>query len=235
MNGLYLAASGAAGQLAGLEVTANNLANLNTPGYRRFQSVLQSIKGQASPYQYAAADPVPLIDMSQGPLQATGNPLDVAITGQAFFIVRTPEGNAYTRNGELQIAPDGTLLAAGKPVVDDRGGTITMPPGTVSIGGDGSLSVNGAHVATVALADPAGIPMMPVGGSLYRPAINQTLPVNSGGSQIHQGFIERPTGSEVGEMVSMMDVMRNYESAMKAVQSIDQQQDQAIQAFTLQA
>lgn len=235
MNGLYVAAAGALSQLAGLDTTVQNLANVNTTGFRRFLSVVQSVQGHGSPYEYAAADAYPPLDMAQGPLQATGNPLDVAISGPAFLTVQTPDGPAYTRNGELAIEPDGTLTAAGNPVIPEGGGTITMPSGTVSIGADGSISVAGKPVARVALADPAGATMTPIGGSLYRAADNQTLPPSTGDSQIHQGFIEHSTGTEVGEMVSLMNVMRSYEAAMKSVTSIDENQDRAIQAFTLQA
>ncbi len=235
MNGLYVAAAGALSQLAGLDLTAQNLANVSTSGFRRLLSVVQSVQGHGSPYEYAAADPAPPLDLAQGPLQATGNPLDFAISGPAFLTVQTPNGPAYTRNGELAIGPDGTLMAAGNPVIREGGGTVTMPSGAVSIGGDGSINVAGRPVARMALADPAGITMMPIGGSLYRPAENQTLPPSTGNSQIRQGFIERSTGTEIGEMVSLMNVMRSYEAAMKAVASIDENQNRAIQAFTLQA
>lgn len=235
MNGLYLAASGAASQLAGLDITANNLANVGTAGFRRLLDVVESVTGNGSPYEYAAADTAPVIDMTQGPVRGTGNPLDVAITGPAFLVVQTPDGPAYTRNGQLQVGPDGALLAAGYPVVSEGGGTITLPPGTVSFGGDGSISVNGAPQGKIALADPRDASLIPIGGSLYRPAGLESLPAATAGSQIHQGFIESSTGSEIGELVTMMGVMRSYEAAMKAVTSIDQNQDRSIQAFTLHA
>jgi flagellar basal-body rod protein FlgF len=235
MNGIYVAAAGALSQLAGLDITAQNLANVGTAGFRRFLNVVQSVQGHGSPYEYAAADPSPRLDLTQGPLQATGNPLDFAISGPAFLTVQTPDGPAYTRNGELAIGPDGTLMAAGNPVMSEGGGTVTMPSGVVSIGGDGSINVAGQPVARMALADPAGTTMMPIGGSLYRPAEDQTLPASTGDSQIHQGFIERSTGTEAGEMVSLMNVMRSYEAAMKSVTSIDDNQNRAIQTFTLQA
>jgi len=89
MNGLYIAASGAASQVAQLDTVANNLVNSNTPGFRRFVNVLQSIEGNGSPYQYAASGGTPVVEMAQGPLRETSNPLDVAITGPAFLIVQT--------------------------------------------------------------------------------------------------------------------------------------------------
>jgi len=236
MNGTYLAASGASALFDAMDTAANNLANANTPGYRRFMSVMQSVSGNGSPYDYAASDASPTLDMSQGPLQATNNPLDVAITGDAFLAVQGPEGTAYTRDGQLQVGPDGTLTAAGYPLLKPDGSTITLPPGNVVIAGDGSISVNGSPVAQLMLADPAGIQMLPAGGNLYQPQGDATLPqAQQGTSQIHQGYLENPTGNETATMISMMDAMRGYESAMKAVSAIDNNQNQAIQAFTLNA
>src|SRR5689334_7586378 len=117
MNGLYLAASGAASQLAALDVTTNNLANAGVPGYRRFIQVMRTVSGNGSPYQFAEAGPATQIDLAQGPVYQTGDPLDIAITGPAFIEVKTPNGLAYTRNGQLERSSDGELLAAGEPVV----------------------------------------------------------------------------------------------------------------------
>jgi flagellar basal-body rod protein FlgF len=233
MNGVYIAASGAAAQLDQLNTASNNLANMDVPGYRRFISVMESAQGNGSPYEFSSSAPSQ-IDMSQGPLQTTGNPLDVAITGNAFLAVQTPDGTAYTRNGSLQLGSDGTLMAAGMPVLGDGGSTIVLQPGNLNVGSDGSLSVNGAPAGKLSLVDPTGENMMPSGASLYRPASGAALPPSTT-SQLHQGMLEHSAGSEIGEMVSMMDVMRNYESAMNAAHSIDSNQNQAISAFTLQA
>jgi flagellar basal-body rod protein FlgF len=236
MNSIYLAASGAASQLAELNTVSNNLANLDTPGYRRFVNVLESVQqSNGSPYQYASAGQTSQIDMAQGPLQDTGNPLDVAITGPAFLNVQAPDGStAYTRNGQLQVGGDGTLLAAGHPVLSAGGGTIILQPGQLTVGADGSLSVASKPAGKLALSDPTGVTMVPGGESIYRTADGSALPPSTA-SQLHQGMLEHSTGTEMGEMVSMMDGMRNYESAMNTVHQIDSNQGQAIQAFTLQA
>jgi len=235
MIGLYLAASGAAATLGALSAVADNIANLGTPGFKRILNQAESVSGNGSPYQFAAADQAPTIDTSQGALQSTNNPLDVAVTGPGFITVQGPNGTAYTRNGTLAVAPDGTLTAAGYPVLTPAGGTITLKtPGAPLIGGDGSVSVNGQPVGQIAMAEPAGTKMVALGGSLYRAANGEELaPATT--SQMHQGFLEGATGSEMGEITSMLSMMRNYESSMKAVQSIDSSQNQVIQAFTLQA
>jgi flagellar basal-body rod protein FlgF len=237
MNPLYLAASGAASQLAALDTAASNLANQSTPGFRRFLNVLQAVGGNGSPFEYATAQANPSLDLAQGPISATGNPLDIAVTGPAFIAVETPQGPAYTRNGALQLAPDGTLLAAGQPVSRaGAGGPIKLPAGPITIASDGSITVAGNPAAKIALADPAGVTMLSRGASLYGPADGAALPAATGtASELRQGFLESPTGSPMGAMVAMMNVMRSYEATMHSVQSIDANQDHAIQAFTLQA
>jgi flagellar basal-body rod protein FlgF len=235
MNGLYLAASGAAATLGALSTVADNIANLSTPGFKRLLNSAEAVSGNNTPYQFALAAASPTIDTSQGPLRSTNNPMDVAVTGGGFITVQGPNGTAYTRNGTLTVQPDGTLTAAGYPVLTPQGGTISIKtPGNIVIGGDGSVMVNAQPVGQIAMAEPAGTKMVSLGASLYRGANGEELPPSSN-SQMHQGFLEGATGSEMGEITSMLSMMRNYESSMKAVQSIDTSQNQTIQAFTLQA
>jgi flagellar basal-body rod protein FlgF len=246
MNGLYLAASGAASQLAALDVTTNNLVNAGVPGYRRFIQVMRAVSGNSSPYQFAEVSPPTQLDLKQGPLYPTGDPLDIAISGPAFIAVQTPDGPAYTRNGQLQRTPDGELLAAGQPVLRDAGGsapvassgseTINLPAGIISIGGDGSISVNGLPIAKIQLGDATGVEMVPAGASLYKSQDGNPLPPPPALTNIvRQGFLEGSTGSAIRGMVGMTGIMRNYEGAMRAVQAIDDDQNHAIQAFTLSA
>jgi flagellar basal-body rod protein FlgF len=235
MNALFLAASGATSQLAGLATAADNLANLNTPGFRRFQNAIEAVNGNDTPYQYAASTPA-TISLAQGPMQSTSNPLDVALSGPGFMRVQTPTGTAYTRDGTLQIRADGALTAAGYPLLNPTGAAINVGQGgNLVIGGDGSLSVNGIASGQIAMGDPSGIEMMPAGSSLYRTATGESLPPASTASQMHQGFIEGSSGSEMGTMVAMLNMMRNYDASMKAVHAIDTNQNQAVQTFTLTA
>jgi len=235
MNGLYLAASGAASTLGGLAAVADNLANVSTPGFRRLLNQVEAVTGGTTPYQYAMNNKDPILDTSQGPLHATSNPMDIAITGSAFMMVRTPQGDLYTRNGSLRVQPDGTLTAGGYPLLSSTGSTLTLSgPGTPVIGGDGSISLNGTPVGQIALVEAAGTQMLPLGDSLYKTANGEVLPPTAS-SQIHQGFIEGSTGSEITEVTSMLGMMRSYESSMKAIHAIDSDQSQAIQALTLHA
>ncbi|HZP46229.1 MAG TPA: flagellar hook basal-body protein [Candidatus Binataceae bacterium] len=235
MNGLYIAASGAAGELATLNTVAQNLANADTPGYRRFHQLIEAVADN-TPWQYAGSAITTRIDTGQGPLRVTGNPLDIAVVGPAFLAVETPQGRAFTRDGALQLTADGTLLAAGQPLLGASGAPLKLPAGQVTIAADGSISVNGRPAAQLMLADPGDTVMNPLGGNLYQPDDPDSVaPALPGSSVVRQGYLEFPAGNTVADLTSLMSVTRSYESAMRSVQSIDDDQNRTIQAFTLQA
>ncbi|HTY54024.1 MAG TPA: flagellar hook basal-body protein [Candidatus Binataceae bacterium] len=235
MNGLYLAASGAASKVEALNISAHNMANSGTPGFRRFELAPQAVEQAPSPYQYASVPASPTLDMAQGPLRNSGGPLDVAVVGSGFIRVQTDNGGeAYTRNGQLEMTQDGALLAAGQPVMSASGGTITLPAGPITIAGDGSISVNGQLTTKISIADPQGATLVPIGSSLYGSSSDDPLP-EATDSQLRQGFLEESGGNPITEATNMVSIMRSYESAINAVHTIDDTQQRAIQTFTLQA
>ena len=134
-----------------LDVVANNIANLNTTGFKADGSLFEEylmprratqIRGTDRRVSFVQ-DRATWHDMSQGPIERTGNPLDVAIDGNGFLVVQTPRGERYTRNGALQINANGQLVTSdGYPVLGD-GGPITFQPNDrdISISNDGTISV----------------------------------------------------------------------------------------------
>ena len=165
---IYMAAAAALAYEKRLEVIANNLANVNTAGFKRdevsFQAYLTSAEGQAQavqpPYQTPQAGSSFWIsyesrtDFSPGPLKMTGNPLDLALNGKGFFSVESPSGTVYTRRGNFTLSSEGVLVTQeGWPVQGEGGGEIRIegrnggPNGLeVSIGKDGTVQVNGRKV-----------------------------------------------------------------------------------------
>ena len=132
-----------------LDVVANNIANLNTTGYKADGSLFEEYLDAAARADQTGSrvsfvhDRGIWHDMSQGPIERTGNPLDVAIDGDGFLVVQTPRGERYTRNGAMQINATGQLVTSdGYPVLGD-GGPITLQPTDrqVSISHDGTISV----------------------------------------------------------------------------------------------
>jgi flagellar basal-body rod protein FlgF len=139
-SGYYAACTALAARTQALDTIANNLANANTAGYRAehniFSAVLATTQSGAGSNLSNAINNFGIVsgtslDLSQGALQKTGNPLDLAIQGSAFFAVQTANGVMYTRNGSFQVSSTGQLITStGDPVMGDKG-PITMLPGPI--------------------------------------------------------------------------------------------------------
>ena len=141
---IYTAASGAKHILEQQATTSNNLANVSTTGFRAQLDVFRSapVQGPGLPTRAFVVDSTAGNDFSSGALQVTGRDLDVAVKGQGWLAVQMPDGTeAYTRNGSLQMSPNGLLTTASGQTVAGEGGPITIPPdATVTVGGDGTIS-----------------------------------------------------------------------------------------------
>src|SRR3954468_6350420 len=145
-----------------LDVVANNIANLNTTGFKADNVVFQEfLMPGARANQFAGSDRqlsfvqdrATWLDLSQGPVEHTGNPLDIAISGNAFLTVQTPRGERYTRNGALQVNAQGQLVTSEGLQVVGQNGPITFQPTdrNISISTDGSISVReGANTTDTA-------------------------------------------------------------------------------------
>src|SRR5271166_1618864 len=198
-SGYYAAMTGLVARTQALDTAAANLANAQTPGYRAereyFRSVLlgpdalDSQLGQTvNNFGLLGGD---RLNLGQGALQQTSNPLDLAIEGEGFFQVQTPNGLRYTRDGSFHRSQTGQLVtAAGEPVMSASGQTIAVPPGEVTVGADGVLSVAGGTVATVGVFTfPAGAQMTPEGANRYLSPVG-IAPAISKNAAVHQGAIE---------------------------------------------
>ena len=154
-SGYYAALAGLVARTQALDTAASNLANANTSGYRAereyFRSVLLDPLGGNSQLGATVNDFGVVggdrLDLSQGVLTPTGNALDMAIEGQGFFAVETAGGVRYTRDGSFHRGKDGRLVTASEePVLSSAGKPIAVPPGEVSVGMDGVISVAGGAV-----------------------------------------------------------------------------------------
>jgi flagellar basal-body rod protein FlgF/flagellar basal-body rod protein FlgG len=225
-SGYYAAMTGLVARTQALDTAASNLANAQTPGYRAereyFRSVVlgpdaaDSQLGQTvNNYGLLGGD---RLSMAQGPLQTTGNPLDLAIQGDGFFQIQTANGLRYTRDGSFHRAPNGQLVTSkGEPVLSAAGKLIPVPPGEVTVGADGVLSVAGGTVATVGvLTFPAGTDLKPEGANRYvAPAGVQ--PLASITASIHQGAIESANQDVVQGSLNLFVMQREAEMMQKAL------------------
>jgi len=220
-----MAASGLRARMQELDMLANNLANSGTGGFkldREFYSLFTAsdndVDGEASP------STMPLIrkqwtDFAQGNLTPTGNPLDVAISGQGFFVASGPGGNLYTRNGSFQISPDGTLTTNnGYPVLATDGSQIQLSTqGEVTVGTDGTVSQNGQSIAQLQLVDFTDKMALRKMANSYFQAAPKQEPVPATSAEVQQGRVEGSNVAPAESAVRLVGVMRQFEMLQKAI------------------
>ena len=225
-SGYYAAMSGLMARTQAVDTAAANLANAQTPGYRAereyFRSVLLGAEAGSSQLGRTVNNYGLLggnrLNLGQGPLQQTGNPLDLAIEGQGFFQVQTANGLRYTRDGSFHRAPSGSLVTAkGEPVLSAAGKVIAVPPGEVSVGMDGVVSVAGGTVATVGVFTfPASAQMSAEGANRYV-APQGLTPTVSKDAAVHQGAIESANQDAIQGTLDLIVMQRQAEMMQKAL------------------
>ncbi|MEJ2625493.1 MAG: flagellar basal-body rod protein FlgF [Pseudolabrys sp.] len=221
-----------------LDVIANNIANLNTGAFKSDSALFEAYlsptaqangpSGQNNRLDFVR-DRATWVDWHQGPLQQTGNPLDVAIEGKGFFAVQTANGERYTRNGSLQINAQGQLVtSAGDPVLGENGPIVFQKTDRgVTISKDGTISVRTAgsnqeaargHLRIVSFQN---VNQLQKDGNSYYAAPKNVTPDPDKTSTIAQGALEKSNVSAVLEMTHMIQVTRSYTetAAMIAKQS----------------
>jgi flagellar basal-body rod protein FlgF len=225
-SGYYAAMTGLLARTQALDTAAANLANVQTPGYRAereyFRSVLlgpdavySQLGRTVNNFGLLGGD---RLNLGQGPLQQTGNPLDLAIEGQGFFQVQTANGIRYTRDGGFRRSQAGMLVTAkGEPVLSPSGKPIPVPPGEVSVGSDGALSVAGGIVATIGVFTFApGVQLTAEGANRYI-APQGAAPIPSKDAAIHQGAIESANEDAIQGTLDLIVMQRQAEMMQKAL------------------
>jgi flagellar basal-body rod protein FlgF/flagellar basal-body rod protein FlgG len=225
-SGYYAAMTGLVARTQALDTAAANLANVQTPGYRAereyFRSVLLGTDATDSQlgrtvnnYGLLGGD---RINLAQGAIQQTGNPLDLAIEGEGFFQIQTANGIRYTRDGSFRRSQKGQLVTAtGELVLSSTGKAIQIPPGEVTVGTGGVLSVAGGAVATVSVFNfSAEARLTPEGANRYI-APEGAKPFLSKDAAIHQGALEAANQDVVQGSLDMIVIQRQAEMMQKAL------------------
>ncbi len=251
IRALRSAASGMYAQQLYIDTIANNLANVNTTGFKRskmeFQDlVYQTLRGSGNSQELGAVLPTELQighgvrpiaiqkSFEQGNILLSGNPLDLSIDGEGFFQVSKPDGSIlYTRDGSFKVSPDGLMVTSdGYPVEP----SIIIPSDTVdvSIARDGTVSVTLigetepqtlGQIELVRFVNPAGLSSL--GQNLLKETVASGPPVfgnpgSEGMGQVSQGYLESSNVQIVEEMVSMIVAQRAYEVASKAINTAEE-------------
>ncbi len=227
---IYLAMSAAKQMLTAQAVSAHNLANANTTGFKAdFESFrTMPVFGPGHATRAFALAERPGINYQTGSVESTGNDLDIAVSGHGFIAVQAPDGTeAYTRAGDLKVAVTGQLeTGAGHPVLGN-GGPIALPQSeTILIGNDGTISIRpvGQESTTLAQVDRIKLVAPPLADlikgedGLFRQRDGASTPPDATVT-VTRGALERSNVNVVGEMISMIEHARQYEMAVKAMSS----------------
>jgi flagellar basal-body rod protein FlgG len=231
-SGLYSALSGNLAAMKRMDIISNNLANVNTPGFKKdkmnFESMLSSITDPPAFPPSTTADPILLkdsvyIDYNPGPVSQTGNPFDMAIDGDGFFQVTTPNGPAYTRQGNFRLTADGTLVTSDGFPVQGQGGPIRIVTGgNVEIDSKGVVTVDDTQVVgTISIVDlPKPYALTKIGSALFVSTDTETIPTTATG-ELRQRSLEGSNVETISEMVQMIENSRYYDSCQRAILSFN--------------
>ncbi|MFH1625981.1 MAG: flagellar basal-body rod protein FlgF [Pseudomonadota bacterium] len=243
-QGAYIPLSSALVQEKRLEVLANNLANVNTVGFKGDRPTFK-VTSDDSPessqrdslMRSIATNPLSLslsqlnrlmvtfggtrTDFSPGMIKETGNQLDLALQGEGFFSIKSPQGIMYTRNGSFTLGPQGKLLTQeGLPVLGENG-EITIDGSDISITADGTILVGGSEVGKLRIVDfQRPYPLNKIGSSLFSLSTGPNKEVAAKDVKVKQGFLEMSNVNIVKEMVLMIDVHRAYEAYQKVIEAV---------------
>ncbi len=233
-NALYVGLSRQMVLQAQMDMVANNVANINTPGYREqsllFREHMMDPKGQGPAYSMVA-DYGQYTSAAPGVTQVTGAPLDVALQGPGFFEIATPQGPRYTRAGSFTMGQSGNIIT---PSGDNVG--ITIPPGSreIHIDEQGNVSNEEGILGKISIVEFSNADqLVREGNGLYR-AENNAAPTPAVNTRALQGAIEGSNVQGVTEMTRMISILRDYQALQRMIQSEHDLERTAIQRIISQ-
>lgn len=244
MKALYVAASGMAAQQVRLDTVANNIANVGTTGYKRSREAFQDLFYQELAYGGKSAARAARIEVGggvqlagvtkdhrAGDLKNTGEPLHVAIEGDAMFVLEDPEGaRFYSRDGSFRLDAEGLLVTAGGLAVagdivipEEATRVLVLPDGTVQaqLDQDTELTTLG-RIELATFVNPAGL--RPMGGNLFEetPESGEAMVARPEDARVRQGFLEASNVDVASELIEMILAQRAFELNSKVVQAADE-------------
>jgi flagellar basal-body rod protein FlgF len=235
----YVALSRQTGLLDEIQAVANNIANMSTTGYRGegviFAEEVQALPAEGGSVAMTEAR-ARYVDELQGSLQQTDGTLDLAIEGEGYFTVMTPQGERLTRAGAFTRNGDGTVVNMdGYALLDEGGGEIAIPfeVTSIAVSADGTMSADGAPLARIGLVQVEDrTKLFREAGVLFR-SDEAPVPVENG--RVLQGFLEQSNVSPIAEMARMIEVQRAYEYGQKLLDQEDERIRQTVSTLAGQA
>ena len=251
-TGLYAAVSGSMAQEKRLAVLTNNLVNASTAGFKTDTPVFQvsplpviigpvalpgsahSVVASLDPLQGRHSTQQQLFtvqtDFSQGSIRHTGNPLDLALEGEGFFVVEGPQGEAYyTRQGTFSLNTEGVLVTPNGRPVQGESGPLRVRGGRLEIDATGRVLVDGKFLDRLKLVDfPQPYPLEKVGESLFRTTVPDPAEQEVTGLVVHQGAIELSNAQPMRLLADVLQTSRAYEVYQKVIQAFDATASRAV-------
>ncbi|WP_144641645.1 flagellar basal body rod protein FlgF [Bordetella genomosp. 13] len=229
---IYTAMNGAARVAEQQAVLSNNLANVNTPGFREQVALYRSVPmldGTSLPTRVSTVASTPGSNFALGTIQSTGRDLDVAVAGKGWLAVQTQQGEAYTRAGGLQVGVNGLLQTAlGQPVLSDQNAPIEIPDqASLTIATDGTVTAIGAgdppnnilNLGRLKLVSPEEAALVRGDDGVFRQAAGaQALPADPT-LRVMSGVLEGSNASPTGAMVGMIENARRFEMQMQVIRN----------------
>jgi flagellar basal-body rod protein FlgF len=213
------------------ELISNNLSNVQTPAFKKDALVFHQVFSEAlnSPLTALSADSeISQTLFGQGEIQRTGNLLDLAVEGEGFFKIKTPEGIRYTRNGNFHLTQEGVLVQSNGFPVLGKNEEITLRGSKIEVERNGTIKVDGENQNQLALVTFANLNgLRKEGKSLFRLETEQEEKTADGG-QILQGVQEGSNVNSMEEMVQLIDALRSFEACHKVVQVQDEMNARAV-------
>jgi len=216
INGMRQAASAMRYWERRQEIVANNLANVDTTGFKAERVFARMLGDGMGPVADTRTD------LRHGALQQTGSPLDLAIGGDGFFVVSTPAGERLTRGGSFRLDDEGRIVDANGNFLLAETGSVVVDGGAVEIDGSGEIRVDGKVVGSLRIeAVPPGAELLHQEGTLFVPG-DATIPIPAGDRQVRQGHLEDSNVSSIDALVDMISIQRAYSAAQKAMVTLDE-------------
>ena len=235
-NAIYAALTRQVGLMNEMRAVANNMANANTTGFRRegvvFSEHLSALDRSGDTLSMANARGR-MVDLRQAVLTQTNGTFDIALEGEGFFMVQTPQGNRLTRAGAFIPSPEGELMTAeGYRLLDEGQAPIMIPGGAgrVAVAPDGTVSAGGVALAKIGVfAEPEKETLTHEGGTLFA-ASAEVEPLEN--PRLRQGFLEESNVDPVFEITRMIEVQRAYELGQGLLDREDQRIRNVIASLT---
>jgi flagellar basal-body rod protein FlgF len=212
-----------------LNQVTNNLANINTNGYKREDITFWEMLYTANDNQERVGKALKTVtNQDQGPAETTGNPLDFLISGEGFFKLQTPDGIRYSRTGNFSVNNQGQLITPQGHLVLGEGGPIVINGEEISVSQDGAFHVDNQAIGRLAITSFAdGDSLEKDGTNLFR-LTDTGQEIEATNYQIQQGALEGSNVNTVTEMANMLKLHRAYESQQKIIQTFDEMDSKAI-------